>query len=88
MLLLALLHPKSRIVVSAIPMEANPIIKTLVLLNMGKRCYYWAPGGVFHIIIKEKYSKIPYIKLHRVYVQSPSMVEELKKMGFTNAVYA
>lgn len=86
-LFLALVHPKAKIVVSANTGVANFLIKAIVLIGMAKRCYYWVPGGVFHILVKERYPKTAFMKINRLFVQSQTMVEELKKMGFTNATY-
>ena len=86
-LLLSLLNPNAKIVLSSTAWEVNPIVKALGVLGLAKRGYYWVPGGVFHIVVKEKYEKALYMKLNRLFVQSPSMVNELGKMGFSNVVY-
>jgi glycosyltransferase involved in cell wall biosynthesis len=86
-LVLALLHPKAKIVISSNTWESNIIIKALNFFGMSKRSYYWVPGGVFHKIVKERFKLSTFKQINKLYVQSPSIVKGLEKLGFTNALF-
>lgn len=83
----ACLYPKAKIVVSSNTWESNILFKVLVFLGMAKRCFFWVPGGVFPKMVKDKKMISTFIGLKKLYVQSPSMVQSLQKMGFSNAIY-
>lgn len=84
---LAWLYPKAKIVVSSNTWESNIIIKTLNFLGMSKRIYYWVPGGVFHKTVQERFKISTFNRINKLYVQSPSIVKGLEKLGFTNALF-
>lgn len=83
---LSICNRKSKIVISANTGDAYALVKALVLFGMADRCYYWAPGGVFHILVRKKYDKYFFMRIKKIYVQSLVMVEELKRIGFRNTM--
>ena len=50
--------------------------------------YYWAVGGTMHLrMVDHHINPEPYKKLKAIYVQSPQIIEGLKKLGINNAIH-
>lgn len=74
----------------AISVSTDTGYKVLNLIqNLGcNNIYYWAVGGILHEKLAcGKYKLDNYRKLKAIYVQSPKMVEGLKKLGINNAIH-
>ncbi len=87
LIITAILHPKSRIVISSNSWEANKIIRALKLFGMLRRSYFWVVGGAFHQMVGKKFKVSLYQKLKAIYVQSPRMVQVMEQKGFTNVFF-
>lgn len=82
-----LTHPKTPIAMSVSISTGHKILRLLQSLGRNN-IYYWAVGGTMHVRMEEpQFTPEPYRKLKAIYVQSPQIVEGLKKFGIYNAIH-
>lgn len=87
MVLVAITHRNTPIVMSVSISTGDKILHWLQKLGC-KNIYYWAVGGTMHVRLEEpQFDPEPYKKLKAIYVQSPQIVEGLKKFGINNAIH-
>ena len=87
MVLVALTHRRCPTVISVSPDTGDKVLRWLLALGCNS-IYYWAVGGTLH----EKFATgvfnlDNYRKIKAIYVQSPRIVEGLKKLGINNAIH-
>ena len=67
---------------------ASYLISLLFYIPIKKNVYFWVVGGNLHISIKRgRYNLKALTSLKRILVQGQCMVEELEKLGLTNALH-
>lgn len=87
MVFVALTHRNTPIAMSVSISTGDKILHWLQKLGC-KNIYYWAVGGTMHLRLAEpRFYPEPYKKLKAIYVQSPQIVEGLKKFGINNAIH-
>ena len=87
MVLVAITHRNTPVVMSVSISTGDKILHWLQKLGC-KNIYYWAVGGTMHLRLEEpQFDPEPYKKLKAIYVQSPQIVEGLKKFGINNAIH-
>jgi len=89
MCFLLISHRRSKVIISANTSSAYTLIRILRLFPFTpKEVFYWVVGGSFHKQIENRgYSVNTYKWLKRIFVQSPIMVDSLRKQGLDNALY-
>lgn len=87
MVMAILTHPHCPVAMSVSIDTGDKVLHLLQKLGC-KNIYYWAVGGTLHEkLSKGKYDLEPYKKLKAIYVQSPRIVEGLKRLGVNNAIH-
>lgn len=82
-----LTHPNWPIAMSVSISTGDKVMHLLQKLGCNN-IYYWAVGGTLHEkLATGNYDLEPYKKLKAIYVQSPRIVEGLKKLGINNAIH-
>lgn len=77
----------AKVIISASGAAAM-LIKFLYYIPLKKNVYFWVVGGDLHIGIKRgRYNLKALTFLKRILVQGQCMVEELEKLGLTNALH-
>lgn len=67
---------------------ASYLISFLYYIPLKKNVYFWVVGGDIHISIKRgRYNLKALTSLKRILVQGQCLVEELEKLGLTNALH-
>lgn len=88
LVLVLLLYPKAKIVVSANSVSANKILRFVETLRPKNDVYYWVIGGMFHKMIEDgTLSTKAYKSLRGVFVEGVSMVKSLQAKGIFNVTY-
>lgn len=83
----ALTHPNWPIAMSVSISTGDKVMHLLQKLGCNN-IYYWAVGGTLHEkLATGNYDLEPYKDLKAIYVQSPRIVEGLKKLGINNAIH-
>lgn len=86
-IIMVLLHPKSRVALSVSIDTGDKIMRLLQRIGC-KRVYYWAVGGTLHKKFSTgKYDLEKYKQAKAIYVQSESMVNGLRELGFSNVFH-
>lgn len=87
MVLVAITHRNTPIAMSVSIVTGDKILHWLQALGC-KNIYYWAVGGTMHLRMEDcNINPEPYKKLKAIYVQSPQIIEGLKKFGITKAIH-
>ena len=87
MVLIVLAHPNTPIALSVSIDTGDKVLHLLQIIGC-KNIFYWAVGGTLHEKLAQgKYELEKYRKLKAIYVQSPRIVDGLKKLGINNATH-
>lgn len=87
MVLVALTHRRCPTVISVSPDTGDKVLRWLLSLGCNN-IYYWAVGGTLHQkFATGNFNLDNYRKIKAIYVQSPRIVEGLKKLGINNAIH-
>ena len=83
-----LFNPKTRYLLSLNSMSAYRLISVINGLPGNRYVVYWAAGGEFADLIKEKrVSRKPYRVVDKFLLQGETMVKTMAECGFSNTVY-
>lgn len=87
MVLVALTHRRCPTVISVSPDTGDKVLRWLRALGCNN-IFYWAVGGTLHQkFATGNYNLDNYRKIKAIYVQSPRIVEGLKRLGIHNAIH-
>ena len=87
MVFVALTHRRCPTVISISPDTGDKVLRWLLALGCNN-IFYWAVGGTLHLkLANENFNLDNYRKIKAICVQSPRIVEGLKKLGINNAIH-